>query len=74
MDGPSARGLLDRHGRLPVGDAVHIALHIARALEYAHSRNIVHRDIKPDNILLTRSGVAKLADLGLASAPTSPAT
>src|SRR5205807_2882886 len=36
------------------------------ALEHAHSRHVVHRDIKPDNILLTRSGVAKLADLGLA--------
>jgi serine/threonine-protein kinase len=64
--GPSARALLDRFKRLSVGDAVHIALDIARALEHAHSRNIVHRDIKPDNILITRSGVAKLADMGLA--------
>ena len=66
VDGPSAHALLDRLGRLPVGDAVHIALDVARALEHAHSRNIIHRDIKPDNILVTRSGVAKLADLGLA--------
>ena len=66
VDGPSALELLQHHGRLSVGDAVHIALDIARALEHAHSRNIVHRDIKPDNILITRSGVAKLADLGLA--------
>jgi serine/threonine-protein kinase len=66
VDGPSAHALLEEHGRLAVGDAVHIALDIARALEHAHSRNIVHRDIKPTNILLTRSGVAKLADLGLA--------
>jgi serine/threonine-protein kinase len=57
---------LNRFGRLPVGDAVHIILDIAKALEHAHSRNVVHRDIKPDNILITRSGVAKLADLGLA--------
>ncbi len=66
VDGASAHALLDRLGRLPVGDAVHIALDVARALEHAHSRNIIHRDIKPDNILVTRSGVAKLADLGLA--------
>jgi serine/threonine-protein kinase len=66
VDGPSAHALLARHGRLSVGDAVHIGLDIARALEHAHSRNIVHRDIKPDNILITRSGIAKLVDLGLA--------
>jgi serine/threonine-protein kinase len=66
IDGPSAHALLDQHGKLSVGDAVHIALDIARALEHAHSRNVIHRDIKPDNILITRSGVSKLADLGLA--------
>jgi serine/threonine-protein kinase len=66
IDGPSARALLDGCKRLSVADAVHVALDIARALEHAHSRNVVHRDIKPDNILVTRSGVAKLADMGLA--------
>src|SRR6266542_3518113 len=66
IDGTTAHALLDRYGRLSVGDAVHIALDVARALEHAHSRNVIHRDIKPDNILITRSGVSKLADLGLA--------
>ncbi len=66
VDGPTAQALLDHQGRLALGDAVHIALDVARALEHAHSRNIVHRDIKPDNILITRSGVSKLVDLGLA--------
>jgi eukaryotic-like serine/threonine-protein kinase len=66
VDGPSAQALLDRMGKLPVGDAVHIVLDIAKALEHAHSRNVVHRDIKPANILITQSGVAKLTDLGLA--------
>ena len=66
IDGASAHVLLDRFGRLSVSDATHIVLEIAHALEHAHSRRIVHRDIKPDNILLTRSGVAKLSDLGLA--------
>jgi serine/threonine-protein kinase len=66
VDGPSGHALLAQQGRLSVGDAVHITLDIARALEHAHSRNVVHRDIKPDNILITRSGVSKLSDLGLA--------
>jgi serine/threonine-protein kinase len=66
VDGPSAHDLLQRDGKLSVGDAVHIVIDVARALEHAHSRSIVHRDIKPDNILITCSGVAKLADLGLA--------
>src|SRR5262249_31853657 len=66
VEGPSAQALLERQGRLPIGDAVHLILDVARALEHAHSRNGIHRDIKPDNILLTPSGVAKLADLGLA--------
>jgi serine/threonine-protein kinase len=66
VDGQTAQALLDKQGRLALGDAVHIALDVARALEHAHSRSIVHRDIKPDNILITRSGVSKLVDLGLA--------
>jgi serine/threonine-protein kinase len=66
IDGPSAHAILDQNGHLSVGDAVHIVLDIARALEHAHSRNVIHRDIKPDNILITQSGVCKLADLGLA--------
>jgi serine/threonine-protein kinase len=66
VEGESAQTLLDQRGRLSVGDAVQIVLGIARALEHAHSRHIIHRDIKPDNILLTRAGLPKLADLGLA--------
>jgi serine/threonine-protein kinase len=66
VDGTSAHVLLERFGRLTVPDAVRITLDIARALEYLSSRDFVHRDIKPDNILITRSGVSKLADLGLA--------
>lgn len=66
VDGPNARALLEQFGRLSVGDAVHIAIDIARALEHIHGHNYVHRDIKPDNIFVTRSGLAKLGDLGLA--------
>ncbi len=66
IEGDSAQTLLDQRGHLSVGDAAYIVLGVARALEHAHSRHIIHRDIKPDNILLTRTGLPKLADLGLA--------
>jgi serine/threonine-protein kinase len=66
IDGPTAQAVLDQAGPLPVGDAVYITLDIARALEFLHARSIVHRDIKPDNILLSPAGLAKVADLGLA--------
>ncbi len=72
VDGPSAQQLLDRHGKVPIGDAVHITKDIAQALEHVQSRDIVHRDIKPENILITRTGVAKLSDLGLAKQLGSP--
>jgi serine/threonine-protein kinase len=66
IDGPSAHGALTRLGVLPVGVVVKIGIDIARALEFLHDRQYIHRDVKPDNILLHPSGVAKLADLGLA--------
>ncbi|MFO0809685.1 MAG: serine/threonine-protein kinase [Gemmataceae bacterium] len=66
VDGPSGQFLIDRTGPLAVRDAVRIVLDAAYALEFLHARRLVHRDIKPGNILITTSGVAKLADLGLA--------
>jgi eukaryotic-like serine/threonine-protein kinase len=66
VDGPTTQTLLERLGRLSVGDSAYIVLGIARALEHAHSQQIIHRDIKPDNILLTPTGIPKLGDLGLA--------
>jgi hypothetical protein len=65
VDGPNLHSLLERHGRLLVGDAVRIVLDIARALAHAHAHAIIHRDVKPGNILLTSTGRAKLSDLGL---------
>jgi serine/threonine-protein kinase len=66
VDGPSAHDLLERTGKLKMGDVLHIIVDIARALEHAHKNQIIHRDIKPGNILVTSSGLAKLSDLGLA--------
>lgn len=66
IDGRNTSDLLISDGRLDVADAVHIVLDVSRALEHTHARNIIHRDIKPDNLLITSSGVCKLADFGLA--------
>ncbi len=65
IDGPSAHTALAKLGRFPVGVAVRAGIDIARALEFLHARNYVHRDVKPDNVLLHPDGIAKLADLGL---------
>lgn len=66
IDGPSAQAVLSSAGRLPIGEVVQIGIDITRALAFLHARDYVHRDVKPDNILLHPDGVAKLADLGLA--------
>ena len=68
IDGPSLRELLATHKRLSVGDAARIARQVADALAYAHSHDIVHRDIKPDNILLDKSGHVLVTDFGIAKA------
>jgi serine/threonine-protein kinase len=65
IDGPTAHGVLARSGPLPVGVVVRIGIDIASALDFLHNQQYVHRDVKPDNILLHPTGVSKLADLGL---------
>ena len=66
VDGESAQDRLDREGKLSLEWALHIVRGVAEALRYAHQHGIIHRDIKPDNIMLTKDGHVKLADLGLA--------
>jgi predicted ATPase len=73
IDGGSVADLLSatpKH-RLPLQQALRIAEQICRALDYAHTRGIVHRDLKPGNVWLTKEGIAKLGDFGLALDPES---
>ena len=67
VDGESLRAKLDREGQLPVDEALRIASAIASALDYAHRHGVVHRDVKPENVLLS-DGVPMVADFGIAKA------
>lgn len=63
--GKSLRGRLKESGKLPVKEAVAIVEQIAQSLAYAHSKGVVHRDVKPENILIDEDGKAMLTDFGL---------
>ena len=66
VDGQSVKELLRAEKKIEVNRALDIALQAAKALEFAHENKIVHRDVKPDNIMLTKEGIVKIADLGIA--------
>src|SRR5919201_1595850 len=66
VEGETLKERIRRHGRLPVGEAVAYAIEVARALGCAHSRHIVHRDVKPQNVLIDEEGSAKVTDFGIA--------
>ena len=67
IDGAPLSETLERKRTLPIRDVISIGIQLARALEFAHSRGIVHRDIKPGNIMLMRDGqTIKVADFGIA--------
>jgi len=65
VEGETLGQRVERGGRLGEAEAIRIALQVAQGLHQAHAQGIIHRDVKPDNILLTPTGEAKLADLGL---------
>jgi serine/threonine protein kinase len=72
VDGHNLKQIVERNGPLPPLEAIDITKQVAMGLESAAERGIVHRDVKPQNIILTVDGVVKLTDFGLARSHTSP--
>ena len=67
IEGESLRERLARHGELPIPEAIRILVEVVDALAHAHRRGVVHRDIKPDNVMLSERH-ALVADFGVAKA------
>ena len=74
VEGETLKEYIRRQGRLSGGEAVRVSLQLLAALEFAHRNGIVHRDIKPQNVMLDREGNAKVTDFGIARAGDSGMT
>src|SRR5215216_2842433 len=68
VDGESCAEILRDHGPMSTRDAVHVLSQACRGLDYAHRNGVVHRDVKPGNLLRSRDNAVKLADFGIAKA------
>jgi len=66
VDGENLKQLLERSGPLPVSQVIELGIQIADALAFAHGHGLVHRDVKPQNVLLDHAGDAKVTDFGIA--------
>ena len=71
IEGITLKTYIEKKGRLTFKEAVSIAIQVGRGIEAAHNKNIVHRDIKPQNILISTEGKVKVMDFGIARAATS---
>src|SRR5207344_359666 len=68
VDGPTLKDEVNAHAPLPEAEAITYAQQALQALEFAHRAGVIHRDVKPHNMLITPDGVLKMTDFGIARA------
>ena len=71
VEGVTLKKYIEKRGKLPYKEAVSIAIQVANGMDAAHKHNIVHRDIKPQNIIISKEGKVKVTDFGIAKVASS---